>query len=118
MTGDENDRRCISGQQLLLEFETTGTRKLQVQDQACGSVWLFRFQEFGSGVKHSHSKASRGDKAVQRFPYTVIIIHHEDNGAIGVHDAAGRPATRTAATGIVNEKVVPAPSTDAAHSRP
>src|SRR5258708_25120595 len=113
MTRDENNRHCLSGYQLLLEFETAGARKWQVQDEACGRVWLFRFQELGSRVEDSHSKTYRGNEAGQCLPYAVIVIHHEDDGAVGVHDVA-----RRVAAGSVKEKVVPALSSDAAHSRP
>ena len=112
MTRDENNWQRLSGDQLLLEFEAAGTRKLQVQDQACGGIGLFGFQKLRSRSKDSHSKSRGGNEAGQRFPYPMIVIHHEDNGAVGVHDAT--PAW----TGRVKEKLVLGPSPDVAHSRP
>ena len=57
MTRNENDRRRISGCQLLLEFKAADARKLQVQDQAGGGIGLFGFQEFRSRTKCGHSKS-------------------------------------------------------------
>src|SRR5579864_4841223 len=112
MTADENNRRRISSQQLLLKFEAVGARKLQIQNEARGHVWLFKFQELSSRLEYSHAKANGGNKTGQCLANTEIVIHHEHNRAVGVHDTAPRVAA-----GSVKEKMVPARSSDAAHIR-
>ena len=62
-------------------------RKLQVQDQACRDIRFFGFQKFRSRSENCHSQSHGGNEAGQRFPYTIVVIHHEDNGALGIHDA-------------------------------
>jgi len=70
------------------------------------------FQEFGSRAEDRYSKSSGGNESGERFSYTMVVIHHEDNWAVGVHDA------KPALAGRVKEKMAPGPSRVAAHSRP
>ena len=112
MTRDENDRRAIHGCKFPLEFETVDVRKLQVQDQACGRIWLLGFQEIRSGPIRDYSQSHGGYQAGQRLAYSVVVIHHEDDGVVRVH------CIPLDLSGIVKQTVAPGPSLGATQSRP
>jgi hypothetical protein len=112
MTGDENDRRTVSVRQFPLEFQATRVRKLQVQDQASGRIGFFGFQEFRSGPECDYSKSHGCYQAGQRFAYSIVVIHHEDDGVVRVH------CISLGLSGIVKQTLAPGSSLGATQSRP
>src|SRR5690554_2698669 len=112
MPSYKDDRRVIAFNDLPLEVEAIDVRKLDIEDETCGDIRLFRRHVVAGRCKGAGVDSVRGQKFAQCLSEARIVVHDEHNMFVRRHAAA------VASTGSAKTNVAPCGVLFSAQSRP